>query len=206
MKTFFEWFRPGIKIKRYICMQLISIALIIFSAITLFTRDNLDMGLFIAYAILLTLAIFMTIFSFVMGQRTILALSLKHISNKDKKGEIRKLLYNENELRKGPKIVIIGGGSGLSNILRGIKEYTSNITAIVTTFDDGGSTGKLRQELDILAPGDVRKCITALSMSEPVMEKLLAYRFKETTAEGHALRKSIFSCYDRNYWKFSICN
>lgn len=187
MKTFFEWFKPGAKIKRYIFMQLISIALIIFSAITLFTRDGLDIGLFIAYVILLTLAIFMTIFSFVMAQRNILAISLKHVSNKDKKGEIRKLLYNENELKKGPKVVVLGGGSGLSNILRGIKEYTSNITAIVTTFDNGGSTGKLREELDVLAPGDIRKCITALSMSEPVMEDILAYRFKDNCAEGHSL-------------------
>ena len=68
-------------------------------------------------------------------------------------------------LKKGPKVVIIGGGKGLSNILSGLKEFTSNITSIVSTFDDGGSTGKLMDEMDILPPGDIRRSIIALSSS-----------------------------------------
>ncbi|WP_461205912.1 gluconeogenesis factor YvcK family protein [Clostridium sp. DL1XJH146] len=82
-------------------------------------------------------------------------------------------------LCKGPKIVAIGGGTGLSTILRGIKEYTSNITAIVTMGDDGGGSGMLRQDLKMLPPGDIRNCIVALAETEPVMKELLQYRFKD---------------------------
>ena len=187
MNTILEWLKPGVKVKRYIFAQLVAIGLIIFSAVTLANRENLTVMLLIAYVILITLSIFTVIFSFIMAQKNILELSLKHIANNDKRQDIKNLLYANDQLKKGPKIVMIGGGSGLSNILRGLRQYTSNITAIVTTFDDGGSTGKLRDELDVLAPGDIRKCIAALSESEPTMEKLLSYRFKDGTADNHAL-------------------
>lgn len=79
------------------------------------------------------------------------------------------------------KVVAIGGGTGLSTMLRGIKQYTSNITAIVTVSDNGGGSGKLRQEMNIAPPGDIRNCLVALANTEPIMEKLLQYRFKEGT-------------------------
>lgn len=80
-------------------------------------------------------------------------------------------------LRRGPRIVAIGGGTGLSVLLRGLKEYTSNITAVVCVTDDGGSSGKIRGEFGILPPGDLRNCLLALADTEPIMEKLLHYRF-----------------------------
>jgi uncharacterized cofD-like protein len=87
----------------------------------------------------------------------------------------------------GPRIVAIGGGTGLSSLLRGLKEYSDNITAIVTVADDGGSSGRLREALGIPAPGDARQCLIALSESEPLMEEVLDYRF-EAGAElaGHS--------------------
>lgn len=187
MNTILEWLKPGAKVKRYIFAQLVSIGLIIFSAVTLSSRENLTVPLLIAYIILITLSIFTVIFSFIMAQKNILEISLKHIANNEKRQDIKNLLYDNDQLKKGPKIVMIGGGSGLSNILRGLRQYTSNITAVVTTFDDGGSTGKLREQLDVLAPGDIRKCITALSESEPTMEKLLSYRFTDGSVDNHAL-------------------
>ena len=84
------------------------------------------------------------------------------------------------------KIVTIGGGTGLSTMLRGLKKYTHNITAIVTVADDGGSTGMLRDDLGILAPGDIRKCVAALAEVNPIMEELINYRFTEGTLKGHA--------------------
>lgn len=77
----------------------------------------------------------------------------------------------------GPKIAAIGGGTGLSTMLRGLKQYTSNLTAIVTVADDGGGSGVLRQDLGMLPPGDIRHCMQALANVEPVMEQLMAYRF-----------------------------
>ena len=76
--------------------------------------------------------------------------------------------YVDRVLGSGPKITVIGGGSGLPNLLRGLKHYTSNITAVVTVADDGGSSGRLRSELGILPPGDIRNCLVALADSEAI--------------------------------------
>ncbi len=84
-------------------------------------------------------------------------------------------------------MVAIGGGSGLPSLLRGLKHYTSNITAIVTAADDGGSSGRLRSELGILPPGDIRNCLVALADSEAVMQQLMDYRFSTNgQLNGHS--------------------
>ena len=86
----------------------------------------------------------------------------------------------------GPKIVALGGGNGLSTMLRGLKTYTKNLTAIVTVADDGGGSGVLRQDLGMPPPGDIRNCMQALANVEPVMEQLLGYRFTEGSLRGQA--------------------
>lgn len=92
------------------------------------------------------------------------------------------LARNEKELN----IVAIGGGHGLSGMLRGLKAYSSNITAIVTVADDGGGSGVLREDLRMLPPGDIRNCILALANTEPTMEKLLNYRFTDGSLSGQS--------------------
>jgi uncharacterized cofD-like protein len=89
---------------------------------------------------------------------------------------------------RGPRIVVIGGGHGLSTLLRGLKEYTNNLTAIVTVADDGGSSGRLRRSLGILPPGDIRNCLAALSNDEALLTQLFQYRFPEdaTGLNGHS--------------------
>ena len=97
------------------------------------------------------------------------------------------IIYNHRYLRRGPKIVAIGGGTGLSTLLRGLKEYTGNLTAIVSIADDGGSSGRLQRELGVLPPGDIRKSIAALADAEPLMSRLFQYRFTEGEGlEGHS--------------------
>ena len=97
------------------------------------------------------------------------------------------IIYNHRYLRRGPKIVALGGGTGLSTLLRGLKEYTGNLTAVVTVADDGGSSGRLRRELGLPPPGDVRNCIAALADVEPLMTRLFQYRFNEGSGlEGHS--------------------
>lgn len=105
----------------------------------------------------------------------------------DDEGKIVDVMYTRQHLRRGPKIVVIGGGTGLSALLRGLKEYTANLTAIVTVADDGGSSGKLRNEMGILPPGDVRNCLVALADTENIMEDLFSYRFNTGTLAGHSL-------------------
>jgi uncharacterized cofD-like protein len=105
----------------------------------------------------------------------------------ERERSLSQTIYNKRILGRGPKVVAIGGGTGLSMLLRGLKNYTSNLTAIVTVADDGGSTGRLRQEFGVIAPGDLRQCIAALAEAEPLMSKLFQYRFKEGTGlEGHS--------------------
>ena len=87
---------------------------------------------------------------------------------------------------RGPRIVAIGGGTGLSTMLRGLKKYTNDLTAIVTVADDGGGSGVLRQELGMLPPGDIRNCMESLANVEPVMRELLHYRFKDGSLKGQS--------------------
>lgn len=84
-----------------------------------------------------------------------------------------------NKKQQNKKVVAIGGGTGLSTMLKGLKKYTKEITAIVTVSDDGGGSGKLREEMGMIPPGDIRNCLVALANTEPIMEKLLQYRFQE---------------------------
>ena len=96
-------------------------------------------------------------------------------------------LYRRSKLNKGAKVVAIGGGTGLSMLLRGIKKYTNNITAVVTVGDDGGSSGRLREDMGILPPGDIRNCIAALADDDDLITELFQYRFKNGEGlEGHS--------------------
>ena len=90
---------------------------------------------------------------------------------------VLEVLYTKRYLARGPRIVAIGGGTGLSTLLRGLKAYSANITAVVAVADDGGSSGRLRQQLGIVPPGDIRNCIAALADAEPLMTQLMQYRF-----------------------------
>jgi uncharacterized cofD-like protein len=105
----------------------------------------------------------------------------------DDRESIPDVLFRRQLLGRGPKVVVIGGGTGLSTLLKGIKNYTNNITAIVTVSDDGGSSGRLRQELGVLPPGDIRNCITALADEEKLVTELFRYRFQSGQGlEGHS--------------------
>ena len=97
-------------------------------------------------------------------------------------------LVAKRKLNNGPKIVAIGGGTGLSTMLKGIKKITNNITAVVTVGDDGGSSGRLREEMGVLPPGDIRNCIAALADDDDLVTKLFQYRFKKNVSElgGHS--------------------
>ena len=112
-----------------------------------------------------------------------------------------RLLGKKNE---NPNIVVVGGGTGLSVLLRGLKEHTDNITAIVTVADDGGSSGRLRQDLGILPPGDIRSCLIALANTEPTMEKLLQYRFTEGTLKGQSFGNLFIAAMNEIYGNFEM--
>ena len=100
--------------------------------------------------------------------------------------ELVNILYQRRYLERGPKIVAVGGGHGLSNLLMGLKEYSANLTAIVTVADSGGSSGRLREEFNIVAPGDIRMCMVALADAPALMGDLFQFRFSsESQLQGH---------------------
>ncbi len=94
--------------------------------------------------------------------------------------------FYSRHLARGPRVVALGGGTGLPAVLRGLKEYTGNLTAVVTVADNGGSSGRLRGSLGILPPGDIRNCMVALADTEPLMERLFQHRFEGGELSGHA--------------------
>ncbi len=113
--------------------------------------------------------------------------SLLEVVSPDHTHNLVDVVFQRRHLERGPKIVVIGGGTGLSTLLHGLKQFTANITAIVTVADDGGSSGRLRQEFDMLPPGDIRNCLVALADTEPLMQRLFQYRFAEESAlKGHS--------------------
>ena len=175
-----EWLKPGVRIKRWLFFGVFGILLIAFGFTELAVRRVYDIYYKIFYIFLNITGALVIYISVIESMKSIIALTNKgyiHLSLDSRKME--NLIYEKRLLVKGPKIVVVGGGTGLSTMLRGLKYYTSNITAIVTVADDGGGSGALREDLGMLPPGDIRNCILALADTEPLMEELLQYRFPD---------------------------
>ena len=100
---------------------------------------------------------------------------------------------NSQQWERGPRIVAIGGGTGLSTMLRGLKNYTRNLTAVVTVADDGGGSGMLRRDMGMPPPGDIRHCMESLANVEPIMQRLLTYRFQEGSLAGQSFGNLILA-------------
>ena len=187
MKDLLEWLKPGARVKRYIFTLIISVLLLIFCGISLGRTSDLTPTMLIAYVLLITLSIFGIIFSFILAQRNILLVSLKNISKRNKNVRIRQLLYGDPRLKKGPRVVVIGGGSGLPNLLKGLKEYTSNITAVVNVSADDYTLTSAMSKEERITPGDIRKCVSALSTFESDFSKLLTYKTVDDTSVGNLI-------------------
>jgi uncharacterized cofD-like protein len=182
-----DWLRPGIRIKRWILLGLAGIVCISFG-LSFMVREIymslIENGL--SFFLIITGCVFIFISIKYVTETLFNAITNSGFKISLDSNRLSGLLYEKRILIKGPKIVAIGGGTGLSTMLRGLKLYSSNITAIVTVADDGGGSGKLRQDLGILPPGDIRNCVLALADTEPIMEKLLQYRFEDGMLKGQS--------------------
>ena len=181
MKIFkkLKWLYPGIRIKRWILLGVLGIALVILGT-SRFSSEK-----FLAFKVLDGLLIFSGIIALIAGVRSMvqsfLSILLPHFGE-----ELVDIVYKKRCLERGPRIVAIGGGHGLATLLTGLKEHTTNLKAIVTVADSGGSTGRLREEFDVLAPGDIRNCIVALADAPSLMGELFQFRFeKNSELKGH---------------------
>lgn len=188
------WLIPGLNVKRWLLLIFLgSIFIILGLMIIADVRPIYKTMEIIQKAALIlpsnTLAvifIFIGSFIFFKGWKKT-TLSIMDLDSPKGNESLLEKLYRRNKLNKGAKIVAIGGGTGLSMLLKGIKKYTNNITAVVTVGDDGGSSGRLREEMGILPPGDIRNCIAALADDEDLITKLFQYRFKTGEGlEGHS--------------------
>lgn len=175
-----DWLRPGIRVKRWILFGLMGVLFIAFGFLEA-AYNRFYTPYYKGFWIMLNLlGLFAIYISITQGMKSIISLINKgYLNVRLDSRKLESLIYEKRLLVKGPKIVVIGGGTGLSTMLRGLKYYTSNITAIVTVADDGGGSGDLREDLGILPPGDIRNCILALADTEPLMEELLQYRFTD---------------------------
>lgn len=188
------WLIPGLQVKRWFAMIFIGSLLILLGTMIVFNMRPVYFTMeFIRHIAerapsgivgLAVAALGAGVF-FKGWQKT--NLSILDLDSEKGKESILEALYRRRKLNRGPKIVAVGGGTGLSMLLKGVKKITNNITAIVTVGDDGGSSGRLREEMGILPPGDIRNCIAALADDEDLVTKLFQYRFKTGEGlEGHS--------------------
>jgi hypothetical protein len=180
-----RWMYPGMHLKRWLVLMVLGVTLLGLGAAVLivvsYRRLPEDSFIFALTGAGLDRAIRGALFA-VAGLALIgvgiWGLMRSMISPFVARGDsVMEVLYTKRYLARGPRIVAIGGGTGLSVLLRGLKGYSANITAIVAVADDGGSSGRLRQQLGIVPPGDIRNCIAALADAEPLMTQLMQYRF-----------------------------
>ncbi|MBU3184182.1 gluconeogenesis factor YvcK family protein [Clostridium estertheticum] len=172
--------KPGINIKRWILLGIVGVSILVFGIFELINKEYHSLPKIVLSALIIVLGaliIYVAIIQIIKFFIILVNTGSIDVAISSKKFE--DLIYEKRVLIKGPKIVVIGGGTGLSTMLRGLKKYTNNITAIVTVADDGGGSGVLREDLGILPPGDIRNCILALADTEPLMDELLQYRFKD---------------------------
>jgi uncharacterized cofD-like protein len=189
----FKWLIPGLRVKRWVLLSIAGVLLVLLGlAISARLTPVLNLSRLINRVIDLVVDIFPRHVSgpiaiivgmgiFWVAQRGMMQ-SVADTVDPNAKRDLLDTLVTDRQLRRGAKIVAIGGGTGLSNLLRGLKRYSANITAIVTVADDGGSSGRLRREQGILPPGDIRNCLAALADEEQLLTELFQYRF--SSGEG----------------------
>lgn len=174
----FTWLYPGMKVKRWLFTALLGVIIVGGGAIL--TAEPYPFVSVTGIVWILCGMVFI-----VMGMGKMIVSLLTLFLPKGER-ELVSILYQRRYLERGPKIVVIGGGHGLSHLIFGLKEYTANITAIVTVADSGGSSGRLREEFNIVAPGDIRNCLVALADAPALMGELFQFRFsKDSELKGH---------------------
>ncbi len=194
---FKDWFNTGYGIKRWVGLGVVGVSLLTFTVMELVRRRYSDPSYQLYYVYLLLLSVLVIYVTAAELIKSFMSLAKDGLIdfNMDSR-EIGSLMHQQKLLVQGPKLVIIGGGTGLSTILKGLKTYTSNLTAVVTVADDGGGSGTLRQDLGMLPPGDIRNCLVALANTEPLMEELMQFRFKDGSLKGQSFGNLFLAAMD----------
>jgi len=166
-----KWFYPGIGIKRWVGLSAFGVVLLILGTANLRSEE------FWLVQFLDALIVISGIIILILGIKRIMRSFIAVFVPSSRGTEFIDILYQKKQLSRGPRIVAVGGGTGLSILLSGLKNYSSNISAVVTVADNGGSSGRLRQQFDVLPPGDIRNCLVALADAPTLMRDLFQFRF-----------------------------
>jgi len=181
LRRLFMWLYPGIGIKRWIGLSAFGVILLIIGS------GGFPSGEFFIIKILDSVILVSGLVILILGIKRLLSSLINAFIPSTKQNDLVDILFHRKQLSRGPKIVAVGGGTGLAMLLSGLKEYSSNITAIVTVADDGGSSGRIRKQFDILPPGDIRNCLVALADASTMMRDLFQFRFEEgSELAGHS--------------------
>ena len=179
MKGFFRWFKANTKIKRWLFLIIIGIILCCYGMASVLTSKQMEFIGLAKIAIAFVVGFILIIYSIIAIQKRTLEILVEDTDKRlsDEKNDVKSLIFNKRVYNQGPKIVAIGGGTGLNAVLRGLKKYTDNITAIVTVSDYGKVETESSRELSMLPLEDVKNSIIALSEKEDSVGRLLNYRF-----------------------------
>ncbi len=182
-----KWLTPGIGVKRWIILLLLGVVVLAWS---IGCAMLLLVGAPVSSLVLVNWA---SIIASAAGGFTLIGLALLKLARSilapyrlRYQKSLIDVVYSHSRRQKGLKVVAIGGGTGLPAVLKGLKAFSSNLTAVVTVADDGGSSGRLRRDLGVLPPGDLRNNIAALADDEELMTRLFQYRFQNGDLGGHA--------------------
>ncbi|MBD2386568.1 gluconeogenesis factor YvcK family protein [Cylindrospermum sp. FACHB-282] len=190
VNQWFKWLSPGISVKRWLLISvggvvLAGLGLAIWIKLTpIFWGLELVRNFLGVITNILPnyvsgpLVILCGVLLVLWGQSRTVGSITRVLRPEGEEEELIDVLLAHHRLYRGPKIVVVGGGTGLSTLLRGLKTYSANITAIVTVADDGGSSGRLREVFGVLPPGDIRNCLAALADEEKLLTELFQYRFR----------------------------
>jgi uncharacterized cofD-like protein len=222
LRSSVKWLYPGMRVKRWLMLSFVGVVLVIVGAAfvanlayldwTYMLERNTDflfsfMGFqmsksqYVVLGVLIAaIGLAIVLGSIIQFNRSVLAAVAP-----DVREDLADRIFVRRSLAQGQRIVVVGGGTGLSTMLRGLKEYTTNIVAVVTVTDNGGSSGRLTQQMGVPPPGDLRNCLVALADAEPTLSRLFQYRFDEEQVGlgGHSFGNlfiaAMTSIYNGNY-------
>ncbi len=189
MKSFFEWFKASTKVKRWILLIIVGVILTCYGMAKILTSPELSIFEVIKIVVIFVCGFIAIVTSIVFIQKRSLEIIIEANNTntetgKKAKSNIKSLIFNKKVYEEGPKVVIIGGGRGLNNVIEGFKKYTNNITAIVTMSDYGNIPTNSRRALDTLPLKDIKDSIIAMSDKEEIMRKLLNWNFQNERLRG----------------------
>ena len=205
MKGFFRWFKSNTKVKRWIFLIILGVVLCSYGMAEVLTSKQMEFANLAKIVAIFIIGFICVIYGIIAIQKRTLEILVEDTDKRanDESSNIKTLIFNKKVYDQGPKVVVIGGGAGLNSVLRGLKNYTDNITAIVTVSDYGEPKTESRKMLEILPLDDIKQSIIALSRNEEAMSKLMNFKFNSGKLSNLAFNDMYFWAMNTLYSDFT---